>query len=153
MLAFCCTGRAHISQCSRNTKRLRLVRSWESEEDLKTKLTANQVHFARLRATETSAQREFRLRSHPFRMMVTRIRENREREAGLSTGPRLMYYLMSPRPLLLGKPGQSSRGFRQQMPGLRRDLKNGKHASLPITRLTHYRVSLTFIDSKSRLSS
>ncbi|GBP33268.1 Zinc finger protein 821 [Eumeta japonica] len=78
--------RSNLSQYSRNAKRMRLVRSQETEEDREARLTSSQEHQARLRATETSAQRESRLSSQRSQTEATRIRESMEqREARLFT--------------------------------------------------------------------
>ncbi|XP_045511060.1 uncharacterized protein LOC123705982 [Colias croceus] len=78
--------KSNLSQCSRNAKRIRLIRSQESEEDREARLSASQEHQARFRAAETSTQRESRLSSNRSRIMTIRNREISEhREARLST--------------------------------------------------------------------
>ncbi|GBP82283.1 hypothetical protein EVAR_86637_1 [Eumeta japonica] len=78
--------RSNLSQYSRNAKRMRLVRSQETEEDREARLTSSQERQARLRATETSAQLESRLSSQRSQTEATRIRESmKQREARLFT--------------------------------------------------------------------
>ncbi|XP_047541809.1 uncharacterized protein LOC125074524 [Vanessa atalanta] len=151
---FECLYLINLSQCSRDAKRMRIIRSQESEQDHAARLIASQERQARLRASETSRQRELRLRSERSRLMAFRNRESSEQRNARLAADREVHALSRESENLIDR---ESRLSSQRVLSARihsQETDEQREARLTADKDAHAlsRESETFTDRESRLS-